>query len=73
MRKQALFVLAISVVVALSGCNRGPDANSTGSTGQRSINADIAATHDEGPTLENQDTSQVSIAPSFEVPFHSAH
>jgi len=69
MAKQTLFVLAVAVF-ALCGCD-GSDQYSTGN--QRSIDADISATHDTGPTLDNQNTDQVSVLPGMSVPFKSAY
>jgi len=70
MTKQALFVLAITSAAALTGCGDAPDI---GNTSQRSIDADISATHDEGPTLSNQNIDRIAIEPTITVPFHGAN
>lgn len=68
MTKQALFVLAVAA--ALAGCDGAGDY---GTGNQRAIDADIAAAHDGGATLENQNINQVSVLPSVTVPFKSAY
>jgi hypothetical protein len=68
MTRQALFVFAIAAA-ALCGCAGARNDGNANSGSQRSINADIAATHDEGPTLDNQDVDQVSVEPRVTVPF----
>jgi hypothetical protein len=67
MTRQALFVFAIAAV-ALCGCAGARNDGNASSGSQRSIDADIAATHDEGPTLDNQDVDQVSVEPRVTVP-----
>jgi len=62
MTRQVLFVLAVAA--ALSGCSGA----SQYSTDQRSIDADIAAAHDQGPTAVTQNPAQVTFAPQLTVP-----
>lgn len=69
MTKFSLLVLALATA-ALAGCDGAGDY-STGN--QRAIDADIAAAHDNGPTLTNQNINQVSVLPSVTVPFKSAY
>ncbi len=64
MTKSSLLVLALAAA-ALAGCDSAGDY-STGN--QRAIDADIAAAHDSGATLENQNINQVSVLPSVTVP-----
>jgi hypothetical protein len=72
MSKHTLFVLAVATV-ALCGCAGGNNNDNASSGSQRSVNADIAAAQDTGPTLDNQDTDQVSVLPTVSVPFKSAY
>jgi hypothetical protein len=69
MTKQALIVFAIAAA-ALCGCD-GSDQYSTGN--QRSIDADISAAQNTGPTLDNQNAEQISGQPGMSVPFKSAY
>jgi len=55
---------------SLAACD-GANDFSTGN--QRSIDADIAAAHNEGPTLNNQNPAQISVLPTVTVPFPSAY
>ncbi|MGA3306119.1 MAG: hypothetical protein ABSC26_08965 [Stellaceae bacterium] len=68
MTRQILFVL--TVAAALSGCASANDF-STGS--QRSIDADIAAAHDQGPTATSENSAEVTFAPQLSVPLKSAY
>ncbi len=69
MTKSSLLVLAIAAA-ALAGCAGAGDVSNYS---QRSIDADISAAHNDGPTLENQNPAQVSVLPSVTVPFKSAY
>jgi hypothetical protein len=69
MTRKTLFVLAVAAA-ALAGCD-GAGTYSTGN--QRAIDADIAAAHGNGATLENQNIDQVTVLPSVTVPFPSAY
>ena len=69
MTRQALYVLMIAAA-SLAACG-GANVYSTGN--QRSIDADITATHNEGPTLTNQNPAQISVLPTVTVPFPSAY
>jgi hypothetical protein len=75
MTRQALFFLTAAAtslaVCSLVACNGASDDFSGGS--QRSIDADISATHDQGPTADNLDTNEVADQPSTKVPFKSAY
>jgi hypothetical protein len=78
MTRQALFFLTAAAaslaVCSLVACNGASDDFSTGN--QRSIDADINATHDQGPTAENQgmntntNSDEIAERPSVTVPFH---
>ncbi len=77
MTRQALFFLTASAaslaVCSLVACNGASDDFSGGnrsSGGQRSIDADIAATHDQGPTTDNLDRNEAADEPSMTLPFH---
>ncbi len=64
MTKSSLLILAIAAA-ALAGCGDAPDVSNYS---QRSIDADIAAAHDQGPTPENLNPAQVSVLPSVTLP-----
>ncbi|MGA2089566.1 MAG: hypothetical protein ABSG66_11685 [Stellaceae bacterium] len=68
--RHAGFVLLTLGMLALAACD-GANDFSTGN--QRSIDADITAAHDEGPTLTNQNPAQISVLPTVTVPFSSAY
>ena len=67
---QARFVLLTLGMLALAACD-GANDFSTGN--QRSIDADIAAAHNQGPTPSNQNPAQISVLPTVTVPFPSAY
>ena len=67
MTRHVLFVLAIAA--ALSGCGGASEY----STDQRSIDADIAAAHDQGPTATSENSAEVTFAPQLSVPLKSAY
>jgi hypothetical protein len=79
MTRQALFFLTASAaslaVCSLVACNGASDDFSGGnrsSGSQRSINADIAATHDQGPTTDNLDRNEAADEPSVTLPYNSS-
>ncbi len=68
MTRSSLLFLALAAA-ALAGCDGALQSTGQYSTGnQRSIDADIAAVHDQGPIPENVNPAQVSILPSVTVP-----
>ncbi len=69
MTRETLFVLTLAAL-ALAGCG-STGAYSSGN--QRSIDADIAAAHDQGPTAENLNPAQISVLPTVTLPFKSAY
>jgi len=48
-------------------------ANDYSTGNQRSIDADITAARNEGPTPSNQNPAQISVLPTVTVPFPSAY